>query len=62
MLRKLRFLMTDYNIKGLSNSRVFFHSQRVCGQQLPSWDKLLRTFDRCSTQDRGEEKCPKMPF
>jgi hypothetical protein len=41
---------------------VFFHSQPVRGQRLPLWDKLPPTFDRCSTQDSGEEKCPKMPF
>ena len=35
--------------KGLSDGLVFFHSQRVRGQQFPRWDKSASVSDDCPT-------------
>jgi hypothetical protein len=37
--------------KGLSDGLVFFHAQRVCGQQVPSWDKPAPASDDCPTPE-----------
>ena len=51
--------------KGFVERAGVFHSQRVRGKQVPLWDKIRRVFDRCSTQNSGEEivqKCCSEPL
>ncbi len=42
--------------KGLSDALVFFHSQRVRGQQLHPWDKSASVSDDCPTPGIPTEK------